>query len=146
MFEGSYSIQTRYVQYEKEQITILLNFRLKQSNISEIGGLRNSLQIEVLQDQTHLMLQEYCSNKAPLASGKLKFGKILLTMPLISQVKFFFLYVPNSYCEIIMYFSLFRYLQEVLKLCSLGKPWATLLLKESYQICFMEAKFRNFFC
>ena len=58
-------------------------------NISDVAGLRNSLQIEVLQDQTHLMLQEYCSNKAPLPSGKLKFGKILLTMPLISQVNIF---------------------------------------------------------
>ena len=63
--------------------------------ITDVNGLRNNLQIEILQDQTHLMLQEYCGTKAPLPSGKLRFGKILLTMPIISQVIFF------SYFEIV---------------------------------------------
>ena len=53
---------------------------------SDVCGLRNSLQVELLQDQTHLMLQEYCNSKGQLSTGKLRFGKILLTMPIISQV------------------------------------------------------------
>jgi len=52
----------------------------------DVCGLRNNLQVELLQDQTHLMLQEYCNSKGQLSSGKLRFGKILLTMPIISQV------------------------------------------------------------
>ena len=135
MFEGSCSIQTRCVE------KFLNTFEGKVvhwNDISDVAGLRNSLQIEVLQDQTHLMLQEYCGNKAPLPSGKLKFGKILLTMPLISQVNIFspkialisrYLNLLPAYKQNII-FSIFRYLQEVLKPCSSEKRWATLLLKE----------------
>ena len=54
--------------------------------ISDLLGLRNSLQVEMFQDQTHLMLQEYCNNKRQLSPGKLRFGKILLSLPVISQV------------------------------------------------------------
>ena len=54
--------------------------------VPDVCGLRNSLQVELLQDQTHLMLQEYCNSKGQLSTGKLRFGKILLTMPIISQV------------------------------------------------------------
>ena len=54
--------------------------------VSDVCGLRNSVQVELLQDQTHLMLQEYCNSKGQLSTGKLRFGKILLTMPIISQV------------------------------------------------------------
>ena len=52
----------------------------------DVCGLRNNIQVEILQDQTHLMLQEYCGSKAQLSTGKLRFGKILLTMPIVSQI------------------------------------------------------------
>ena len=55
----------------------------------DVQGLRNNLQVELLQDQTHLMLQEYCHSKGHLATGKLRFGKILLSLPIISQVNIY---------------------------------------------------------
>ncbi|XP_023323485.1 nuclear receptor subfamily 2 group C member 2 [Eurytemora carolleeae] len=49
----------------------------------ELNGLKQQLQVEVLQDQTHLMLQDYCSAKPPPAN-KVRFGRLLLTLPCIT--------------------------------------------------------------
>lgn len=71
--------------------------------VLEVRGLRQSLQVEVLQDQTHLMLQEYCQTKCspsqmtltsvgppPTSStsnaSKVRFGRLLLLLPLIHSV------------------------------------------------------------
>ena len=80
----------------KDVTSKLVNLRLDHTEFTclkalalfkpDVCGLRNHVQVEVLQDQTHLMLQEYCNSKAQVSSGKLRFGKILLTMPIISQV------------------------------------------------------------
>ena len=83
----------------KDVTSKLVNLRLDHTEFTclkalalfkpDVCGLRNHVQVEVLQDQTHLMLQEYCNSKAQLSAGKLRFGKILLTMPIISQVILF---------------------------------------------------------
>ena len=48
----------------------------------DTNGLSHSLQVEVLQDQTHLMLQEYCSAKhhQQHSGSKVRFGRLLLTL------------------------------------------------------------------
>ena len=89
----------------KDVTSKLVNLRLDHTEFTclkalalfkpDVCGLRNHVQVEVLQDQTHLMLQEYCNSKAQLSAGKLRFGKILLTMPIISQVRIFF----KSQCQ-----------------------------------------------
>ncbi|XP_060553395.1 photoreceptor-specific nuclear receptor-like, partial [Ruditapes philippinarum] len=45
---------------------------------SEIKGLRDYLQVELLQDQTQVMLSEYCFSNHP--ANKLRFGKLLLQL------------------------------------------------------------------
>ncbi|XP_035709277.1 orphan steroid hormone receptor 2 isoform X2 [Folsomia candida] len=50
----------------------------------ESAKLREQLQIELLQDQTHVMLQEYCAGKNP--PSKIRFGKLLLILPLIRRI------------------------------------------------------------
>ncbi|ODM95917.1 Protein tailless [Orchesella cincta] len=51
----------------------------------EIPTLREQMQVEMLQDQTHVMLQEYCIGRAP--PNKIRFGKLLLLLPLIRRIK-----------------------------------------------------------
>ena len=50
----------------------------------ETTRLREPLQVEILQDQTHLMLQEYCMTKQP--PNKIRFGKLLLLLACIRRV------------------------------------------------------------
>lgn len=52
----------------------------------ESGKLKmsESLQVELLQDQTHVMLAEYCAGKSP--PSKIRFGKLLLILPLIRRI------------------------------------------------------------
>lgn len=50
----------------------------------EIPTLRENIQVEVLQDQTHVMLQEYCIGRTP--PNKIRFGKLLLLLPLIRRI------------------------------------------------------------
>ena len=50
----------------------------------EQAGLAAPLQVEVLQDQTHLMLQEYCAAKQQSAS-KVRFGRLLLLLPALNK-------------------------------------------------------------
>ncbi|CAG7681483.1 unnamed protein product [Allacma fusca] len=50
----------------------------------ETQNLREPLQVEILQDQTHLMLQEYCVTKQP--PNKIRFGKLLLILPSIRRI------------------------------------------------------------
>ena len=64
---------------------------------TETRGLRDSVAVELLQDQTQLMLQEYCATAAQqsfasvisprhaLASGR--FGKLLLLLPTVRSVR-----------------------------------------------------------
>ena len=54
----------------------------------DISGLSHSLQVEVLQDQTHLMLQEYCSAKhhQQHAGSKVRFGRLLLTLAAVFRI------------------------------------------------------------
>ena len=97
----------------KDVTSKLVNLRLDHTEFTclkalvlfkpDVCGLRNHVQVEVLQDQTHLMLQEYCNSKAQVSSGKLRFGKILLTMPIISQVITIISYKMNKekYFEIV---------------------------------------------
>ena len=40
----------------------MINFMIILFPFKEVPALRNALQIETLQDQTHLMLQEYCAH------------------------------------------------------------------------------------
>jgi hypothetical protein len=51
---------------------------------SESVKLREQVQVEILQDQTHVMLQEYCTGKSP--PSKIRFGKLLLILPLIRRI------------------------------------------------------------
>ncbi|XP_013412830.1 nuclear receptor subfamily 2 group E member 1 isoform X2 [Lingula anatina] len=51
---------------------------------SEVRGLRDSLQVEALQDQAQLMLQDYCLTQQP--GSKVRFGKVLLLMPAVRTV------------------------------------------------------------
>ncbi|KAG8244600.1 hypothetical protein J6590_019856 [Homalodisca vitripennis] len=48
---------------------------------SEKRGLREPFHVELLQDQTHVMLHEYCS-----VQHKARFGKLLLSLLLVSSV------------------------------------------------------------
>lgn len=50
----------------------------------EVLNLKQHLQVEVLQDQTHLMLQEYCLAK-PVSANKVRFGRLLLVLPSINK-------------------------------------------------------------
>ena len=50
----------------------------------EVLSLKQPLQVEVLQDQTHLMLQEYCMAKA-VSSNKVRFGRLLLLLPSVNK-------------------------------------------------------------
>ena len=54
----------------------------------DTSGLSHTLQVEVLQDQTHLMLQEYCSaNHHHQHSGsKVRFGRLLLTLANVFKI------------------------------------------------------------
>ncbi|XP_045196774.2 protein dissatisfaction-like [Mercenaria mercenaria] len=51
---------------------------------SEIKGLRDYLQVELLQDQAQVMLTEYCYASHP--SSKVRFGKLLLQLPTLKTV------------------------------------------------------------
>lgn len=51
---------------------------------SEIKGLRDYLQVEVLQDQAQVMLADYCYANHP--SSKVRFGKLLLLLPTLRTV------------------------------------------------------------
>lgn len=50
----------------------------------EVRGLRDSSQVEALQDQAQLMLSEYTLTQYP--NNKVRFGKILLLMPALRTV------------------------------------------------------------
>eukprot|EP00095_Tigriopus_kingsejongensis_P001458 maker-scaffold288_size220435-snap-gene-0.8 protein:Tk01458 transcript:maker-scaffold288_size220435-snap-gene-0.8-mRNA-1 annotation:"hypothetical protein D910_01375" len=52
----------------------------------EIIGIRQPSQVELLQDQTHLMLQEYCQSKPNLPNGKVRFGRLLLVLPALQAI------------------------------------------------------------
>ncbi|XP_015903359.1 photoreceptor-specific nuclear receptor [Parasteatoda tepidariorum] len=51
---------------------------------SEASGLRDPVQVEMLQDQTQLMLHEYVLTKQP--PSKVRFGKLLLVLSLVRKV------------------------------------------------------------
>ncbi|XP_060607788.1 photoreceptor-specific nuclear receptor-like [Ruditapes philippinarum] len=51
---------------------------------SEIKGLRDYLQVELLQDQAQIMLTEYCFSNHP--ANKLRFGKLLLQLSSLKAV------------------------------------------------------------
>ena len=56
------------------------------SDLPDVQGLRQPLQVELLQDQTHLMLQEYCVTKPPISpSNRIRFGRLLLALPSLAQ-------------------------------------------------------------
>ena len=50
----------------------------------EVMKLKQHLQVEVLQDQAHLMLQEYCLAK-PVSANKVRFGRLLLVLPSVNK-------------------------------------------------------------
>ena len=52
--------------------------------VTEIRGLRDSGQVETLQDQAQLMLNEYILTQYP--SNKTRFGKVLLLLPALRTV------------------------------------------------------------
>lgn len=52
--------------------------------LSECRGLCEPSHVELLQDQTHVMLHEYCTQRQ--SSHKGRFGKLLLTLPAIQAV------------------------------------------------------------
>jgi hypothetical protein len=51
---------------------------------TEIKGLRDYLQVELLQDQAQVMLTEYCFSNHP--ANKLRFGKLLLQLSSLKAV------------------------------------------------------------
>jgi hypothetical protein len=51
---------------------------------TEIKGLRDYLQVELLQDQAQVMLTEYCLTNHP--ANKLRFGKLLLQLSSLKAV------------------------------------------------------------
>ncbi|XP_028155625.1 nuclear receptor subfamily 2 group E member 1-like [Diabrotica virgifera virgifera] len=51
---------------------------------AESRGLCEPTHVELLQDQTHVMLHEYCSQKQNIHKGR--FGKLLLTLPAVQSV------------------------------------------------------------
>ncbi|XP_045470371.1 nuclear receptor subfamily 2 group E member 1-like [Harmonia axyridis] len=51
---------------------------------ADCRGLCEPSHIELLQDQTHMMLQEYCGQRHNVNKGR--FGKLLLTLPAIQSV------------------------------------------------------------
>ncbi|CAG9862921.1 unnamed protein product [Phyllotreta striolata] len=51
---------------------------------AESRGLCEPTHVEMLQDQTHVMLHEYCSQKHTLHKGR--FGKLLLTLPAVQSI------------------------------------------------------------
>ncbi|KAL4219654.1 hypothetical protein ACF0H5_022226 [Mactra antiquata] len=51
---------------------------------SEVKGLRDYLQVEMLQDQSQVMLTDYCYTNQP--SSKVRFGKLLLLLPALRTV------------------------------------------------------------
>ncbi|KAJ8300714.1 hypothetical protein KUTeg_022233 [Tegillarca granosa] len=51
---------------------------------SEIRGLRDAAQVEILQDQSQLMLHEYTLTQQP--ANKVRFGKLLLLLPCMRNV------------------------------------------------------------
>ncbi|XP_013785406.1 photoreceptor-specific nuclear receptor-like [Limulus polyphemus] len=50
----------------------------------EVHGLRDPLQVELLQDQTQLMLHEYVLTKQP--PSKVRFGKLLLVLSVVRRI------------------------------------------------------------
>lgn len=52
--------------------------------ISEVKGLRDYIQVEMLQDQSQVMLTDYCYTNHP--SSKVRFGKLLLLLPALRTV------------------------------------------------------------
>lgn len=50
----------------------------------ECRGICDPTHIELLQDQTHVMLHEYCTSRP--CSHKGRFGKLLLSLPAIQSV------------------------------------------------------------
>lgn len=52
--------------------------------IAECRGLCEPNHIELLQDQTHVMLHEYCAQKQNAFKGR--FGKLLLLLPAVQAV------------------------------------------------------------
>lgn len=60
---------------------VLLNFICF---ITECRGLYEPTHVELLQDQTHIMLLEYCMQKQNHRKGR--FGKLLLTLPSVQGI------------------------------------------------------------
>ncbi|CAL4150081.1 unnamed protein product, partial [Meganyctiphanes norvegica] len=52
----------------------------------EARGLRDGYGVEVLQDQTQLMLHEYLASKVIGAGARVRVGKLLLLLPALSQI------------------------------------------------------------
>lgn len=52
--------------------------------LTDCRGLCEPSHIELLQDQTHMMLQEYCTQRHNVNKGR--FGKLLLTLPAVQSV------------------------------------------------------------
>lgn len=50
----------------------------------ESRGLCEPAHVELLQDQTHVMLHEYCAQKQ--THHKARFGKLLLTLPAVQGI------------------------------------------------------------
>lgn len=48
---------------------------------SELSELRDRVQVELLQDQTHVMLHDYCTSQE---SNKARFGKLLMLLPSVN--------------------------------------------------------------
>ncbi len=53
-------------------------------SVAEVRGLRDSSQVETLQDQAQLMLSEYALTQYP--ANKVRFGKVLLLLPALRTV------------------------------------------------------------
>uniref|UniRef100_A0A0P4WYZ4 NR LBD domain-containing protein n=2 Tax=Scylla TaxID=6760 RepID=A0A0P4WYZ4_SCYOL len=52
----------------------------------EARGLRDGYGVEVLQDQTQLMLHEYLASKVCGAGGRVRAGKLLLLLPALGHI------------------------------------------------------------
>lgn len=53
-------------------------------SLSECRGICDPGHVEMLQDQTHVMLHEYCQNRPCTPKGR--FGKLLLVLPAVQSV------------------------------------------------------------
>uniref|UniRef100_T1IVP1 Uncharacterized protein n=1 Tax=Strigamia maritima TaxID=126957 RepID=T1IVP1_STRMM len=51
----------------------------------ETRGLRDPVQVEILQDHTHLMLHDFVTSKEPAC--KMRFGKLLLLLPSVHGIR-----------------------------------------------------------